>query len=150
MGLEGPFISCLCSQRPDDLEEVLGHFKHQCDRDALIPVVQPSLWRQCLYKLEKACHYCSSPSFFNLNGNCIPKTGRDLTFPSRVGLKTPIIVGLGAFGPSPGGHGRCAAGLREVSAYVCWGWTTESFSMFLHYYWESQVLTIFSSMHQNM
>lgn len=43
MSLEEPFISSLCSQRPDDLEEALGHLKNQCDRDALIPVVQPSL-----------------------------------------------------------------------------------------------------------
>lgn len=40
--LRGALYQLLRSQRPDDLEDVLGHLQHDCDREALIPVLRPS------------------------------------------------------------------------------------------------------------
>jgi hypothetical protein len=88
--LRWPFISCLCSQRPDDPQEVLRDLKLWCDRDALSPSFQLSPCSQCLHKLEETCHYCSPLSFFNLNGNYIPRTWKDLASPSSLGMNTPL------------------------------------------------------------
>lgn len=39
--LRGALYQLLRSQRPDDLEDVLGHLQHGCDGEALIPVLRP-------------------------------------------------------------------------------------------------------------
>lgn len=76
-------------------QELLRDLKHWCDKDALIPMFQPSLLSQCLCKLEKPCHYCSSPSFFNLNGNYIPRTRRNSPLDMALECCSPALEGRG-------------------------------------------------------
>lgn len=75
-------------------KELLRDLKHRCDKDALIPMLQPSPCSQCLCKLEKTCHNYSSLSFFNLNGNYIPRTRGDLAS-FKSGVRVSFTRGTG-------------------------------------------------------